>query len=108
MDQAEHAPLLSTEAAFTSVLGLLAGLIPEMPWWMRTLGVLFTAVLAIHTARRMHAYALSIRLGFPLIVIGCLAAGTWRAIWSGFHDDFPAVTGQAALANMVEFGVVLA
>jgi hypothetical protein len=39
MFETEKAYLLSTEAAVTLVAGLIVGLIPEMPWWLRGLRI---------------------------------------------------------------------
>lgn len=90
------------------LIGLLIGLIPalvEMNWELRTLGVIFTAGLAAHIAKRLEA-PFAVKIAFGAIAIGVLLAGTWHPIWIGFHDDFPGVTRQAVLARIIEFSAV--
>jgi len=99
-------PLLSEEAGATLVVGLAVGLIPEMQWWMRALGVVGTCVLALHTAIRMDRSWI-LKAAFPILTTGLLVAGTWRSIWTGFHDDFPFVTEEAILAKIIEACVLV-
>jgi hypothetical protein len=99
-------PLLSVEAAITLVLGLAVGLTPDMEWWLRAFGVLGTAVLATHTAKRMDN--LGWKIALPLGTIVVLIFGAWRSIWKGFHEDFPFVTGESVLSQIIEFSAVAA
>lgn len=97
--------LLSVEAAATLVVGLAAGLIPDMQWWLRALAVLGTSVLAIHTGRRFEGRPV-LRIAFPFLTTVILFVGTWQSIWLGFHESFPAVSEQSAVAKIVEFSSV--
>jgi hypothetical protein len=97
----ERGHLLSLEAAITLVAGLVVGLVPDMEWWFRFLGVLMTVVLAIHTGKRMERWPVS-RILFPLFITVILIVGTWRPIWLGFHETFPGVTEETALAKIIE------
>jgi hypothetical protein len=36
-------------------------------------------------------------------VIFILLDGSYRSIWTSFHEDFPAVTGETALSRIIEF-----
>jgi hypothetical protein len=101
VEEPKIVPLLSLEALIPLVCGLVVGLIPEMEWWLRALGVLGTAVVAIHTANRMEK--LTSKIVFPLGTISVLLLGTWRSIWNGFHGDFPTVTGEYTLSKIIEF-----
>jgi hypothetical protein len=101
----KSAPLFSVEAAAALALGLTVGLIPEMEWWLRALGVLATCALAIHTGYRIEGPFLK-RLIFPFVIIIALLSGTWRSMWNGFHQDFPEVTNEAVVAKIVEFSAV--
>lgn len=103
----ERGHLLSLEAAITLVAGLVVGLIPDMPWWLRALGVLMTFVVAIHTGKRMERRPV-FRIAFPLFTIVILVAGTWRPVWLGFHETFPLVTEETALAEIIEFLAIAA
>jgi hypothetical protein len=103
----DQRPLLSVEAAATLVAGLVVGLIPEMSWWLRALGVMGTGVLAIHTGKRIEQ-PIALRIGFPLATIIILVLGTTQSIWFGFHADLPAVTEDSALSKIVEFCAVAA
>src|SRR5580658_4886658 len=94
----DQRPLLSVEAAATLVAGLVVGLIPEMSWWLRALGVMGTGVLAIHTGKRIEQ-PIALRIGFPLATIIILVLGTTQSIWFGFHADFPAVTEDGSFKN---------
>jgi hypothetical protein len=102
----EKAYLLSTEAAVTLVAGLIVGLIPEMPWWLRGIGVLGTIVLALHTGKRIERRLW--KIAFPAVSIAVLVAGTWDSIWLGFHQAFPRITEQETLATIIEFIAVSA
>lgn len=97
---------LSTEALIGLFVGLVVGLI-EMSWELRALGVFFAAGLAVHIAKRLEAKWL-VKIAIIIFGIGILVAGTWHPIWVGFHEDFPAVTGQTALARIIEFVAVAA
>jgi hypothetical protein len=101
----ERRPFLSVEAAATLVAGLVVGLIPEMQWWLRALGVLGTCLLAIHTGKRIER-PLLLRIAFPALTIGILVAGTWHTIWLGFHETFPTVTEESTLSKIIEFCAV--
>ena len=100
----KRAPFLSIEGRITLVVGLIAWLVPEVPWWFRGLGVFGTSVLAIHTAKQTDR--LFLKLVFPVGVIGILVAGTWQSIWRGFQDAFPAVNDQEVLSTIIEFCAV--
>jgi hypothetical protein len=101
----ERRALLSVEAAATLVAGLIVGLIPEMEWWLRALGVFGTCVLAIHTGKRIEERPV-ISVAFPLFTIFILVVGTWQFIWQGFHQSFPGVTEDTALSKIIEFSAV--
>jgi hypothetical protein len=106
MFETEKAYLLSTEAAVTLVAGLIVGLIPEMPWWLRGIGVLGTIILALHTGKRIERRLW--KIAFPAVSITILVAGTWDSIWLGFHQAFPRITEQETLATIIEFFAVSA
>jgi|HubBroStandDraft_6_1064221.scaffolds.fasta_scaffold206128_2 hypothetical protein len=106
MFETKKGNLLSTEAAVTLVAGLIVGLIPEMPWWLRGIGVLGTVVLALHTGKRIERVAW--KMAFPAVSITVLIAGTWNSIWLGFHQAFPRITEEATLATIIEFLAVSA
>lgn len=99
-------PPLSLETLIGLFVGLLVGLV-EMSWELRSLGVLFTAGLAVHIAKRLDVHWLA-KIAIAVVGIGVLAAGTWRPIWTGFHEDFPSVTGQQVLARIIEFATLAA
>jgi hypothetical protein len=103
MEDSKGASLLSVEAALTLIFGLVVGLIPDMEWSLRALGVLGTAALAIHTARRLANVSL---IALPLGAVLILIIGTWHSIWRGFQGDFPSVTGEDALSKIIEFSAV--
>jgi hypothetical protein len=105
MENPKGSSLLSPDAAITLVLGLAIGLIPDMDWWLRALGVLGTAILALHTARRLTS--LRLKIGFPVGVVAFLLFGAWHPIWRGFHDAFPTVTEEDALAKIIEFAAIV-
>jgi hypothetical protein len=96
-------PLLSVEAAASVVVGLIVGL-TQMDWWLRGLGVLATAILAIHTGKRMDGAK---RFAFPVLAIGILIAGTWNPIWTGFHEDFPTITAEITLSKIIEASILM-
>jgi hypothetical protein len=106
MFETEKAYLLSTEAAVTLVTGLIVGLIPEMPWWLRGLGVLGTIVLALHTGKRIERRVW--KIAFPAGATILLVVGTWDSIWLGFHHAFPRIAEQETLATIIEFFAVSA
>jgi hypothetical protein len=106
MFETKKANLLSTEAAVTLVAGLIVGLIPEMPWWLRGIGVLGTTALALHTGKRIERGVW--KIAFPAVSIAILIAGTWNSIWLGFHQAFPRITEEETLATIIEFFAVSA
>jgi hypothetical protein len=103
----ERGHLLSLEATITLVAGLVVGLIPDMEWWFRALGASMTVVLAIHTGKRMEGRPVS-RVLFPIFTTVILLVGTWRPIWLGFHETFPGVTEESAVAKIIEGLALLA
>lgn len=104
MSDSDGKALLSVEAAVTLVCGLIVGLIPDMDWSLRALGVVGTSGLALHTARRLSR--ISLKVLFPIAAMSFLALGTWHSIWKGFHDAFPTVTGEDALSKIIEFAAI--
>jgi hypothetical protein len=94
-------PSVSLETAIGLFVGLFVGLV-EMNWELRGLGVLVTAGLAIHIARRLDA-SIIIKVAVATIAIGLLIVGTYHQIWASFTEDFPTVTGEAALTRLIEF-----
>jgi hypothetical protein len=104
MEDTRGSTLLSPETGITLVLGLAVGLIPDMDWWLRALGVFGTVILALHTAMRLTN--LRLKIAFPLGVVTFLVLGSWHSIWKGFHDAFPAVTEDDALSKIIEFSAV--
>jgi hypothetical protein len=104
MEDTRGSTLISPETGITLVLGLAVGLIPDMDWWLRALGVFGTVILALHTATRLTS--LRLKIAFPLGVASFLLMGSWHSIWKGFHDAFPAVTEDDALSKIIEFSAV--
>ena len=87
------------------LLGLLVGLIPglvEMNWEIHGLLVLFAMGLTLHIATRLEV-RLAGKIIFAAIILGILVFGSYRSIWSSFHEEFPAVTGEGALSRIIEF-----
>jgi hypothetical protein len=94
-------PPLSLEALIGLFAGFFLGLV-EMNWELRSLGVLLTAALAIHIAKRLDVGLLR-KIGFAACAIALLVLGTYHPIWVSFHEDFPTVTGETALSRIIEF-----
>lgn len=99
-------PSLSLEALIGLFVGLFVGLV-EMNWELRSLGVAFTAMLAVHIAKRLDG-SLIRRTVVALGAIALLVIGTWHPIWISFHDDFPGVTGEAVLSRIIMCGALAA
>jgi len=99
-------PAISTEACIGILLGLVAWVV-ELTWEIRGLFSLVAAGLAVHIARRLEYNAL-IRAAIASITICILVAGTYRPIWTGFHDDFPEIGSEADLFRIIQFSVVAA
>ncbi len=97
---------LSPEALLGLFLGLLAWVV-ELNWALRSAFVLLTAVLAVHIANRLD-WTISIRITFVTVVIGVLVLGTYHPIWIGLNEEFPTITGEAALSTIIEVGTLAA
>ncbi len=97
-------PPLSLEALIGLFAGLFVGLV-EMNWELRGLGVLCTAALAVHIAKRLDVGPLR-KIGVASGAIAVLILGTYHPIWMSFHEDFPTVTGGTALSRIIMFCAV--
>ena len=42
------------------------------------------------------------------VVIGVLVLGTYHPIWIGLNEEFPTITGEAALSTIIEVGTLAA
>jgi hypothetical protein len=97
MSEVKRSPLLSMEG----VLALIAAFfiwVAEVNWELRCFGVLVTIGLVVHAANRMQI-ALGKKVLVAAIVITVLLSCTWRPIWIDFHENFPAVMGEAVLSS---------
>lgn len=94
-------PPVSLETSIGIFVGLVLGIV-DMNWELRSLGVLVASGLAIHIVRRFDATIL-LKIVIAAVAIGLLITGTYRQIWASFTEDFPTVTGEAALTRIIEF-----
>jgi hypothetical protein len=97
----DRRPLLSMEGVITLIAALFFWE-AEVNWELRCFGVLATSILAVHAARRMGVSVYK-KAALAFTLIGVLLISTWRPIWTSFHEDFPAVTGETVLSRIIVF-----